>query len=145
MALKPVTEYVKEDEPCYSYAERVLGENRYRIVSVLRRCAPYCCGDSGEDLHIADYVEDMGLANLTALDEFLIPGGVKELESGRIKRFYIEHTVAEMREMAEWTHECKWPDFEPTDLITGWVEMVDQRRRAKVAQSTFGKGGILIR
>lgn len=147
--LKPVTERVFEDEPCYLYAEHVFeeadGEHRYRIITVLRGCGPGCCGTQDAGLHLADFVEDMGAAKNFRVGPFRIPGGVKELNAaGEITNFHIEHVVDEMREMAEAMHQSLWPEYKPT-LMKDLADTLDNRKKLITGRSTFGHGGALVR
>ena len=149
--VKPVTEYVLEDEPCYLYAEHEFDRrgvmHRYRIITVLRDCPASCCGSKDAGLHLADLVEDMGPADQFRALPFRIPGGVKELDGqGRIKTFHIDHVVTEMREMADQMHKLGPPEIEePTDLVQGYIDLMENRKKLRTATSTYGYGGVLVR
>ena len=85
------TNYVVADEPCFAITEidgmSPKGQmHRYRKIMVVRNG------------RIAEYVEDMGLAKKQKHNQCRIMGGCVDEHSGRI---FIEHTVAELREIAE--------------------------------------------
>jgi len=62
------------------------GFHRYQIIYVMRGNKP------------AEYRRDMGLAKDFKADQLRILGGVKDDVT---QRFYIEHTVGELREIAD--------------------------------------------
>ena len=87
------THFISEDESCIGLYEMNLqspgsrGFHRYQIVFVMR-------GD-----HPAEFRHDMGLARrFRGVDQLRILGGVMDEKTGR---YYVEHTVGELREMAE--------------------------------------------
>jgi len=88
------THWIAEDEPClglFEIHEQSLGSHgfhRYQIIYVMRGDKP------------AEYRLDMGLVkdHWLDVDSFRIPGGAYNEETDK---FYVEHTVGELREMAE--------------------------------------------
>ena len=89
MRLRYGTNWVTADEPCLGLQESNLqspdsrGFHRYQIIYVMRGDKP------------AEYKKDLGLK--TKADQFNILGGAKDEITGR---FYIEHTVGELRDIA---------------------------------------------
>lgn len=80
-----------DDEPCLGLFEMNLqsgynGWRRYQIVYVMRGDKP------------AEFKKDMGAAKSFKAHQFRIPGGAKDEITGR---FYIEHTVGELRDIAD--------------------------------------------
>jgi len=92
MKLRYGTHWVTEDEPCLGLYEMNLqspnsrGFHRYQIIFVMRGDKP------------AEYRRDMGLAKNFKADQLRVLGGVKDDVTGK---FYIEHTVGELREIAD--------------------------------------------
>ena len=85
------TNYVMRNEPCFALTEidnmSPKGKmHRYRKLMVIRNDK------------IAEYVEDMGLAKKQKHSQCRVMGGCVDETSGRI---YIEHTVAELRDIAD--------------------------------------------
>lgn len=128
----PVTTLVIMDEPCFMLVEEnwqspgSRGFHRYQTVRVVR-------GD-----RLADYQTDLGLASrFRKAIQFRIPGGVLEPESGRIRIF---HTVGELRDIADMVRSGKVPpsEIEPSDLVTGYYDHMDQRHRWQKRASTSG-------
>jgi len=87
------THYVMGDEPCLLLTEQNFvapdykGWRRYQVVFVMRNGEP------------AEYRADMGPAEMFDSDQFRIPGGAIDSGTGRV---YIEHTVNELRDIADW-------------------------------------------
>ncbi len=88
--VKRGTNYVLDDEPCiglYEMEEQApdsKGFHRYQIIHVMRND------------ELAEYRKDLGLAKKFKHDSIRIPGGA------RMKGvFYIEHTVGELRDIAD--------------------------------------------
>ncbi len=88
------TSFVLKNEPCLGLYEMTLqspgsrGPHRYQILHVNR-------GDK-----VAEFQLDMGpQANWTGTDQIRIPGGAADPDNGR---FLVEHTVGELRDIAEW-------------------------------------------
>mgnify|MGYP001575673000 CR=1 FL=1 len=87
------TPVISLDEPCFLLIEEHLqspgakGLHRYNIVTVVRND------------ELVEWHHDMGSAKkFRDVDQFRIPGGVQD---PRTKRLYIEHTVGELREIAD--------------------------------------------
>ena len=86
------TQWITEDEPCMGLYEMNLqsphsrGFHRYQIIYVMRGDKP------------AEYRKDMGLAKNFKADQLRVLGGVKDDMTGK---FYIEHTVGELRYIAD--------------------------------------------
>lgn len=95
------TNYILNDEPCFNLSELNLmspmGWRRYRIYMVMR------------DDKLAKYQEDMGDAKDFKHDQIRIPGGVIDGE-----KIYIEHTVNELREIAD---QLKLTSFDKRELV----------------------------
>ena len=128
---KPVTLVVSNDEPCFNLSEVHLqspdcrGFRRYRILSVIR------------DDRVSEAWFDLGDARrFAAVPEFRIPGGLSE-PNGSIT---VLHTVGELVDVATEFHvgKVRPPDIEPTDLITGYYEQLDQKARWRRKESQFG-------
>ena len=86
------THYVIKDEPCmglYEINEQSPGNkgfHRYQILQVVRNDKP------------AEYRKDLGSAKLyKGVDQLRIPGGASDG-----KKFYIEHTVGELMDIADY-------------------------------------------
>jgi len=99
------TDYVLDNEPCYNLSELNLMSpqsklRRYRVYIVIR-------GD-----RMAKHMEDLGPAKMFHSDEFRIPGGVVNEVS---KRIDIEHTVAELRDIADTLRESN--GFNKRELV----------------------------
>lgn len=92
MKLRYGTRFVTEDEPCLGLYEMNLqspgsrGFHRYQIIYVMRDDKP------------AEYRKDLGLAKDFRADQLRILGGAKDETTGR---FWIEHTVGELKEIAD--------------------------------------------
>ena len=134
-AFSAVTRIVTEDEPCYLLAELNLisasgmRRHRYQVLKVVR-------GDS----LVTAYV-DLGLASLHKADEVTIPGGYVEDGKG-----YVYSTVGELREIAERLRAAPVRrEIEPSDLQGMYHNFMDALDRFSTRQSTFGRGGSLVR
>ena len=85
------TNVISLDEPCLGLYELNLqspgsrGFHRYQIIHVMR-------GDRPTEMR-----RDLGMAKDIKTDQFRIPGGA--MENGK---FYIEHTVGELIDIAEY-------------------------------------------
>ena len=101
MTLEIGTNYILPDEPCFTLSEldemTPTGLRRVRNYFVIR-------GDK-----IAKYREDMGDAKDFKTDQRRILGGVKIGE-----KIYIEHTVNELREIAD---QMKLTSFDKRELV----------------------------
>lgn len=129
----PVTYSVMDDEPCYWLTEQHLqspgskGFRRYQIAWVMR----------GDKLH--EFTTDLGPASkFKGVEQFNVQGGGTDVDTGRI---WIEHTVAELREIAD-VHRNglmgKAPTYEPIDYRALLTDQMDRKRRERKRQSTFG-------
>lgn len=101
------THFVSGDEPCLGLYEISMqspwsrGFHRYQIVLVMRNDKP------------TEYRMDMGLAKkYKGIDQLRIPGGARDGVTGR---FYIEHTVNELREIANQVRNN--PPFDKRELV----------------------------
>lgn len=89
------THYISEDEPCLALFEMneqspdSRGFHRYQIIYVVR------------DGKSAQFRKDLGLAKKFKHDQFRIPS-------------YLEHTVGELRDMADWVRNN--PPFDKREL-----------------------------
>ena len=95
------TSYILDNEPCFNLSELNFtylkgNPHRYRVYIVVRNDK------------LVKYMEDMGAA--IKCDQFRIPGGVKQ--NGHI---YIEHTVQELRDMADKLRVSK--GFDKLELV----------------------------
>lgn len=133
------TTWVSLDEPGYSLKEIVQRTpdskalHRYQCIRVLR-------GDQ-----VAEFRRDLGPASGFSAGEFVIPGGVTDEHSGRI---YVEHKVAELVEIADLLREGPYQRPEPptpSNLIQGYQDLPDKRRRARKRQSLFGPAATIQR
>ena len=95
------TNYILDDEPCFGLREENFqsptGWRRYRIYLVVRNDK------------LAKYQEDMGAAKDFKHDQIRIPGGVIDG-----KKIYIEHTVNELRAIAD---QMKLTSFDKKELV----------------------------
>ncbi len=88
-----ITLVVSEDEPCLGLFEMNLqspgsrGMHRYQILEVMR------------DDRVAQAWIDLGLAKDIKADQLRILGGDRDETTGK---FWIEHTVGELRDIADW-------------------------------------------
>jgi len=135
-AFEAITRRVVEDEPCYLLAELNLlnasnmARHRYQILKVVRR-----------DNLVTAYI-DLGPTSLHRVDEFTIPGGYV----GENGRGYVFSTVGELREIADRMRTSPLRrEVEPTNLNAAYHSYLEERKRFKKRQSTFGYGGVLIR
>ncbi len=91
MRIRYGTHWITEDEPCLGLYESNLqspdsrGFHRYQIIYVMRGDKP------------AEYKKDMGLTKDIKANQLRILGGAKDDVTGK---FYIEHTVGELRDIA---------------------------------------------
>ena len=128
----PVACVVSEDEPCYWLTELHLqapdykGFRRYQIVWVVR------------DDALAQYITDLGLASkYKGVEQFSVQGGGTDEDTGRI---WIEHTVAELQEIAD-IHRAGLmgkPEHKPRDLKLALLTQLDEQRIGRSRRSTFG-------
>lgn len=133
-SLRLGTNAVGADEPCWCLKELnqptpdSRGVHRYQIIAVMRGDPPP-----------VEFRRDLGPAAAFTATEFAIPGGVCDPTTGR---YWIEHRVGELVEMAERIrsgHRFEAPEPpKPSDLIGGYHDLPDQRRRAKKRLSMIG-------
>ena len=85
------TSWIQPDEPCLGLYEINLqspkGWRRFQIIHVMRGDKP------------AEYRRDMGAAKSFKADQLRVLGGAKDEVTGR---FYVEHTVGELVDIADW-------------------------------------------
>lgn len=99
------TTYIEESEPCFGLYEMNLqspgsrGFHRYEIIYIIRDNKP------------AEFRRDLGLTKKFKHDEIRIPGGAIDETTGKI---YIEHTVGELRDIANWIRSK--PAFDKREL-----------------------------
>ena len=113
-SLKPELEYcpidcitmvVSNDEPCLGLYEldfqspNSKGFHRYQIIQVMRN-------DKKSEAWF-----DLGLSKLFKHDPIRIPGGAQD-DNGR---FWIEHTVGELRDIADYIRDR--PSFDKVELV----------------------------
>lgn len=128
----PITIAVSDDEPCLELREVVRmapgnkGWRRAQIITVVLNDRP------------AEYAQDLGPRWRFNAQEFRIPGGVVD---ERTKRIEIEHTVGELREIAQKLRagDIRPPEMEPTDVIGGYHKQMDLKRLYARKRSTFGR------
>lgn len=102
------THYISEDEPCLGLFEMNLqspgnrGWHRYQLIYVMRGDFP------------SEFRRDMGLAKKLKDVQIRIPGGAWDEFTGR---YYVEHTVGELVEMARDMREH--PSFDVKELVFG--------------------------
>ncbi len=99
MPIYKATNAVLKDEPCLGLYELNFkapdqkSRHRYQIYVVIRNDEPY------------EFRKDMGLTSkFKKVDQFRIPGGVIDETTGRI---FIEHTVGELSDIADWLRTKK--------------------------------------
>jgi len=134
-ALDTVTRVVVADEPCYVLAELNLPsrsgrtKSRFQILRVVR-----------DDRLVTAYVY-MGPAGQFKADQLLIPGG--QVEHGKGIAW---HTVAELQEIAdELRAQPMHRETEPSDMQAAFQNMVEEKKRRRSKQSSFGPVGQLVR
>jgi hypothetical protein len=130
------TNVVSFDEPCFSLKEIIAPApdskslRRYQVLKVIRH------GDK-----LAEMRRDLGPARGFQATEFVIPGGVADPQTGRVE---ILHTVGELVDIADLIRSDVYERPEPpkgADLIQGYYDSPDKKRRRRKRQSTFGYGG----
>lgn len=124
-----VTTRVSPDEPCLLLTEQVLqrpgsrGWRRFQILHVMR-------GDTA-----AEYRKDMGPASkFKGVDSFRVPGGARDADTGR---YYVEHTVGELRDVADALRDLPGPQPEPRSaqqMIQGYHDTKEQQRSRRVGR-----------
>lgn len=136
-AFDAVVRIVTEDEPCYLLAELNLlnasnmARHRYQVLKVVRN-----------DRLVTAYI-DLGLASFYKADQVTVPGGYVDDATGR---GYVFSTVGELREIADRLRSAPVRrEIEPADLQGAWLCFIEERRRFKTRQSTYGYKGELVR
>jgi len=100
------TTYALKDEPCLGLYELNLkspdqrSRRRYQILTVIRNDKP------------AEFRKDLGLAKKIKVDQFRIPGGVRDEATGR---FEVLHTVGELQDIADYLRAK--PLFDKRELV----------------------------
>lgn len=126
------TNAVKMDEPCFSLKEIIeqspgsRGFRRYQVIKVVR-------ADS-----LAEFRRDLGPATRFKASEFAIPGGVYNPETGRAE---IVETVGRLVDIADYLRSDAYdrpPTPQPYDLIKGYQDLPDRRRRRRKKVSSMG-------
>jgi hypothetical protein len=134
-ALDTVTRVVVADEPCYVLAELNLpsrsgkSKSRFQVLRIVRN-----------DRLVTAYVY-MGPAGKFKADQIVIPGG--QVEHGRGISW---HTVAELQGMAdELRAQPLHRETEPSDLQKAFQTVVEEKKRRRSKQSSFGPVSQLVR
>lgn len=113
------THWISPDEPCLGLYEINLqspgnrGWRRYQIIHVMRGDKP------------AEYRRDMGSAKKFKAPQLRIPGGAMDETTGR---FYIEHTVGELREIADDMRAHPTFDLKQIPDLDKWLDNQGKRR-----------------
>ena len=136
ISLDAVTKVVMDNEPCFLLSEEnrlsLSGKSmsRYQILRVVRN-----------DKIVNAYIY-LGPAKNFFANQIVIIGGVEDGNGGG-EAF---ETVATLQAIAE-DLRSRPPKlgFEPLPLQDMWQEHVDQKKRYKSKESTFGPGGQLVR
>ena len=119
--ITPTTLNVRKDEPCYLLVEMILpaanyqGRRRWQILTVIR------------DDKLTEHWYDMGPASQFRSEPIRILGGYVDEVTGTI---WIEHTVAELMEIADWYREQKplSANIEPRNLWDEYHKKLEQGR-----------------
>jgi hypothetical protein len=129
-----ITRLVSDDEMCFSLREinkpsGKKGMHRFQELRVVRY-----------DKLVTAYV-DLGPSYMFTADPIFIPGG--QVVNGRGEAW---HTVAELREIAEeFRGRPAHRYFELSDLQSAFYNKVEERKRKRKNQSTFGRLSQLVR
>jgi len=129
-----ITRLVSDDEMCFSLREinkpsGKKGMHRFQELRVVR-----------QDRLVTAYV-DLGPSYMFTADPIFIPGG--QVVNGRGEAW---HTVAELREIAEeFRGRPAHRYFELSDLQSAFYNKVEERKRKRKNQSTFGRLSQLVR
>ena len=129
-----ITRLVSDDEMCFSLREinkpsGNRGMHRFQELRVVRY-----------DKLVTAYV-DLGPSYMFTADPIFIPGG--QVVNGRGEAW---HTVAELREIAEeFRGRPAHRYFELSDLQSAFYNKVEERKRKRKNQSTFGRLSQLVR
>jgi hypothetical protein len=118
------TTFINEDEPCLGLSELDLqspgakGFHRYQVVYVMRADKP------------AEYRKDMGPSKNFKHDQFRIPGGFYDSD---VDRYYVEHTVGELRQIADDLRAHPYPKetlqhLEGPALIKKMIDQLERKQ-----------------
>lgn len=123
--MKPVTVAIRQDEMAWELREfnkAGVGYRRYQVITVVR------------DDKLTEWWDDLGPAAEFFGEGFIIPS-------------LFEHSVAELREMAEIAREDNgFEDFAAeqqaeSTLISDYINQMEERWEVIYNRSTFGPGG----
>ena len=134
-ALHEITRVVVDDELCFSLTELNLptqkgrGFSRFQLLRIVRL-----------DSLVTAYVH-LGPASKFKQGQFFIPGG-QVLPNGKGEAW---HTVAELMEVADELRGKPALPVEPSDLRTAFQNNVEEKKRRRKNQSTFGRAAQLVR
>ncbi len=123
---------VSLDEPAYSLKEILQPAPDSKSV---RRVQDIAVVRADRVVH---FQRDLGPADRFKATEFCVPGGVADPETGRI---YIEHTVGELVDIADYLRSDQYRPPEPpraSNLIGQYRDLPDKRRRWRKRSSQFG-------
>ena len=101
------TDSVRMDEPCLMLAEYDKNKERYQLIRVMRFDKP------------VEFTKKLGETKKFKGSSFNIPGGARDENTGR---FYIEHTVGELIDMANYLRDKPLPKPLPSDLLGQYAE-----------------------
>ena len=131
--LRLATPAISLDEPAFLLIEEHLqspgakGFHRYQVITVVRND------------ELVEWHHDMGVATkFKNIDQFRIPGGVQDPQT---KKLYIEHTVGELREIADMlrTRPQMSRQLPHTDLIAMYQIYMEQQAELARNRMVFGK------
>ena len=134
-ALHEITRVVVDDEPCFSLTELNLptqtgrGFSRFQLLRIVRL-----------DSLVTAYLH-LGPSSKFKQGQFFIPGG-QVLPNGKGEAW---HTVAELMEIADELRGKPALAVEPSDLRTAFQNKVEEKKRRRKNQSTFGRAALLVR
>ena len=125
---------IKLNEPCFSLGEYNIGKSgrglqRVQVIRVMRN-----------DL-ITTFRRELGKSSKFTGDEFMLMGGIRDEETGRIE---ILHTVSELLDAAEQLRS-RPSTQRPNNIVKEYREWLEKLEKAKRAVSTFGHGRSIIR
>jgi hypothetical protein len=108
------TDRVKMDEPCLMLAEYDKAKERYQLIRVMRN-----------DTSV-EFTRKLGKSKNFVGSQFNIPGGCKDEVTGR---WFIEHTVGELIDMANYLRERPLPKPQGTDLLGQWAREQEEKKK----------------
>jgi hypothetical protein len=107
------TSYVNFDEPCLLLTEQNFNGRRVQIIQVMR-------ADKA-----VEFRKDLGNEKTFIASSFQIPGGVRDEVTGK---FYIEHTVGELVDIAEALREKDIKkNMPPRNLLEEYARTLESR------------------